>query len=281
GGSGSYTHSVYLFKGFRYNGAVGLLSFTGGGTALTVAEINDPSANVSVASVNEIQFDVDSGFALTDLTGGVVKVAMESTFKKWNISGQDTLIAQAVDEVTLAQGSGIVLTTTAPPTSTATYAVKVAASKFTINTGSGDVSQPALTLVAGGTYKFDTSDGTNATHTFKFSTTSDGSHNSGTESTTNVTTSGTPGSANAYTQISIKNDTPALYYYCSVHASMGGSAATPQKTLTISSTSSVNLSAVAQDILPDADVTRDLGSSAKKWDELYLSGNNLVLGNAT
>jgi hypothetical protein len=281
GGSGSYTHSVYLFKGFRYDGAVGLQSFTGGGTALTVAEINDPSANVSVASVNEIQFDVDSGFALTDLTGGVVKVAMESTFKKWNISGQDTLIAQAVDEVTLAQGSGIVLTTTAPPTSTATYTVKVAASKFTIDTGSGDVSQPALTLVAGGTYKFDTSDSTNATHTFKFSTTSDGENNSGTEYTTNVTTSGTPGSANAYTQISIKNDTPALYYYCSVHASMGGSAATPQKTLTISSTSSVNLSAVAQDILPDTDVTRDLGSSAKKWDQLFLSGNNLVLGNAT
>jgi hypothetical protein len=324
GGSGSYTHSVYLFKGFRYDGAVGLQNYSSGtgtaltiidesttlstaaskltfagtgitateptanevlvtvpGGALTVAEINDPSANVSVTSVNEIQFDVDSGFALTDLTGGVVKVAMESTFKKWNISGQDTLIAQAVDEVTLAQGSGIVLTTTAPPTSTATYTVKVAASKFTIDTGSGDVSQPALTLVAGGTYKFDTSDSTNATHTFKFSTTSDGENNSGTEYTTNVTTSGTPGSANAYTQISIKNNTPALYYYCSVHASMGGSAATPQKTLTISSTSSVNLSAVAQDILPDTDVTRDLGSSAKKWDELYLSGNNLVLGNAT
>ncbi len=324
GGSGSYTHSVYLFKGFRYDGAVGLQNYSSGtgtaltiidesttlstaaskltfagtgitateptanevlvtvpGGALTVAEINDPSANVSVTSVNEIQFDVDSGFALTDLTGGVVKVAMESTFKKWNISGQDTLIAQAVDEVTLAQGSGIVLTTTAPPTSTATYTVKVAASKFTIDTGSGDVSQPALTLVAGGTYKFDTSDSTNATHTFKFSTTSDGENNSGTEYTTNVTTSGTPGSANAYTQISIKNNTPALYYYCSVHASMGGSAATPQKTLTISSTSSVNLSAVAQDILPDTDVTRDLGSSTKKWDELYLSGNNLVLGNAT
>ena len=281
GGSGSYTHSVYLFKGFKYDGAVGLQSFTGGGTALTVAEINDPSANVSVASVSEIQFDVDSGFALTDLTGGVVKVAMESTFKKWNISGQDTLIAQAVDEVTLAQGSGIVLTTTAPPTSTATYAVTVASSVFNIDTGSGAQAQPALTLVAGGTYKFDTSDSTNATHTFKFSITSDGSHNSGTEYTTNVTTSGSPGSANAYTQISIKNDTPALYYYCSVHASMGGSAATPQKTLTISSTSSVNLSAVAQDILPDTDVTRDLGSSAKKWDELFLSGNNLVLGNAT
>ena len=28
GGSGSYTHSVYLFKGFRYDGAVGLQSFT-------------------------------------------------------------------------------------------------------------------------------------------------------------------------------------------------------------------------------------------------------------
>ena len=51
---------------------------------LTVKEINDPSANVNVASVSQIQFDVASGFALTDLTGGVIKVAMESTFKKWN-----------------------------------------------------------------------------------------------------------------------------------------------------------------------------------------------------
>ena len=43
---------------------------------------------------------------------------------------------------------------------------------------------------------------------------------------------------------------------------------------------SVDLSAVAQDIIPDADDTRDLGSSSKKWAELHLSGSTIFLGDA-
>lgn len=43
---------------------------------------------------------------------------------------------------------------------------------------------------------------------------------------------------------------------------------------------SVDLSAVAQDIVPDANDTRDLGSSSKKWAELHLSGSTIFLGNA-
>ena len=35
-------------------------------------------------------------------------------------------------------------------------------------------------------------------------------------------TSGTPGSAGAYTQITIASGAPTLYYYCSVHSGMGG-----------------------------------------------------------
>ena len=42
----------------------------------------------------------------------------------------------------------------------------------------------------------------------------------------------------------------------------------------------VDLSTVAQDIVPDADGTRDLGSSTKKFAELYLSGNTIFLGDA-
>ena len=44
---------------------------------------------------------------------------------------------------------------------------------------------------------------------------------------------------------------------------------------------SVDLSAVAQDIIPDADGTRDLGSSSKKWRDLHLSGSSIVLGTTT
>jgi len=44
---------------------------------------------------------------------------------------------------------------------------------------------------------------------------------------------------------------------------------------------SVDLSAVDQDIIPDADITRDLGTSSKRFKDLYLSGNTIDLGGAT
>ena len=68
-------------------------------------------------------------------------------------------------------------------------------------------------------------------HNFKFSTTRDGSQAGGSEFTTNVTSSGTPGTANAYHQIEITPETlgiagatSKLYYYCSSsgHTGMGG-----------------------------------------------------------
>ena len=41
---------------------------------------------------------------------------------------------------------------------------------------------------------------------------------------------------------------------------------------------SPNLSSIAEDVLPDADSSRSLGSPTKKWKDLYLSGNTLSLG---
>jgi len=43
----------------------------------------------------------------------------------------------------------------------------------------------------------------------------------------------------------------------------------------------VDLSAVAQNIVPDADGTRDLGTSSKKWRDLYVSGSAIVMGTTT
>lgn len=48
----------------------------------------------------------------------------------------------------------------------------------------------------------------------------------------------------------------------------------------VSSSGGVDLSAVDQDIVPDANNTRDLGSSSRKWAELHLSGNTIFLGDA-
>jgi len=47
-----------------------------------------------------------------------------------------------------------------------------------------------------------------------------------------------------------------------------------------SGSGSVDLSAVDQDIVPDTNNSRDLGSSSKKFAELYLSGSTIFIGDA-
>ena len=100
---------------------------------------------------------------------------------------------------------------------TFTYTVTVAASKFVIDGN----SQQYITLFPGCTYEFNQDDGTNSGHPLRFATQADAANSS--EYTTGVTTSGTPGSATAWTKIEVTSDTPVyLYYYCSVHSGYGG-----------------------------------------------------------
>ena len=80
------------------------------------------------------------------------------------------------------------------------------------------VQQDTLELYEGNTYVFNYP----SAHPFKFSTTSNGTHASGSEYTTGVT-------HNSSTQVTIVVATgaPTLYYYCSSHSNMGGTANTP------------------------------------------------------
>jgi len=108
-----------------------------------------------------------------------------------------------------------------------TYNVTVAASgggnKYFISDHSG--AAPTITLRKGGVYRFDQSDASNVNHPFRFSTTSNGTHGGGSAYSSGVTTVGTAGNAGAYTEITVTDSTPStLYYYCSNHSGMGGTA---------------------------------------------------------
>ena len=85
-------------------------------------------------------------------------------------------------------------------------------------------SQQALKLTPSVVYRFDQSDASNATHPLQFSTTSDGTHASGTAITAGVTVVGTAGSAGAYVEYVVEQDSVATYYYCGNHSGMGGTA---------------------------------------------------------
>ena len=87
---------------------------------------------------------------------------------------------------------------------------------------------PFLTLLPGLTYRFDQSDSSNSGHPLRLYLESDKT----TEWTTSVTTNGTPGSADAWTQIEVLDTTPTvLHYQCSSHAFMGNSLATNSNVL--------------------------------------------------
>jgi len=100
------------------------------------------------------------------------------------------------------------------------------------DTGSGTKTS-SFDIDFGTTIKFDLSDSSLSGHNFKFSTTKDGSHNSGSEFTTNVTSSGSPGNSGAFVQLEVTPETmgtstatgstiETLFYYCSNHSGMGG-----------------------------------------------------------
>ena len=134
--------------------------------------------------------------------------------------------------------TGISATTAISQTgaSTVTYAVTVVSgnpsnhpyynqgstNKYAIggSTASADVN---LTLYEGNTYRFDQSDSSNAGHPLRIYETADKTQG---EYTTGVTTNGTAGQAGAYTEITVADNAPRLFYQCSNHAYMGATITT-------------------------------------------------------
>ena len=83
------------------------------------------------------------------------------------------------------------------------------------------VVSPDISFVSGKVYNFYQSYYSNTGHLLLFSTTPNGTHDSGVQYTDNVTIYGTPGTFGSYTSITVTDETPNLYYYCAYHNGMG------------------------------------------------------------
>jgi len=192
-----------------------------------VTVIVPASATVAISGFISLSGSVGSETVVTE---GSVTVPVTGSSSAVSAGTVTVFIANVIAVVTGSAGTtsvGSVTTTT----NVTNYAVTVATGTNAYGTGNkfyidGAVS-PTLTLNEGETYWFDQSDSTNSTHPLRFSTTANGTHGGGTEYTTGVTTTGTPGSAGAYTKITVASGAPTLYYYCTNHSGMGGQANTP------------------------------------------------------
>ena len=200
------------------------------GVTATAAELNILDGVTSTAAELNILDGVTSTAAELNILDGVTATATELNL----LDGVTATTAELnyVDGVT--SNVQTQLDTKGPHM---TIAVTVS------NPGSGNkyyldgaLQQTAL-LQKSVTVRFDQSDSSNASHPLRLSTTSNGTHASGSAFTTGVTEVGTPGSAGAYTQVTLEQDAPdVLYYYCGNHSGMGGTVYSGKDFSTLTST---------------------------------------------
>jgi hypothetical protein len=107
------SNSLYVSGSLIVNGVeiTGSSSGNNGGFTLTISEISGVTKTNEVTNVSAIRFDKNTGFNVANLGSGEVEVSLGSTFKTWNISGQNSLVAVGEDTIELIAGNGIGLTT--------------------------------------------------------------------------------------------------------------------------------------------------------------------------
>ena len=98
-------------------GSTGLTGATGAGSSITVSEITGASGSGpylnEVIGVTALRFDKDTGFNVSDLGSGEVKVSLGSAFKTIKVDGQNDLVATGEDTLEIVAGTGVTITTDA------------------------------------------------------------------------------------------------------------------------------------------------------------------------
>jgi hypothetical protein len=213
---------------------------TGNGARVRIATATSTTTSSITESVMRVRTSPQTATVVATTTAnGVFMISASSTVSVASTSaaicnrvrfgsGVPTAVA-SITVLGFATRGGIA-STGSTHTNEVTVASVSGSNKYFIN----GVQQETIQLVEGNTYVFNYPSG----HPLRFSDTADGTHASGTEYTTGVThnsstqstivvTGGTP-------NLVVADGTPNLYYYCSLHSGMGGSAPTPNNTNTSS-----------------------------------------------
>ena len=189
-------------------------------TQLTAEDLDisaDSGSNIAIDLDSEV-LDLEGGTGIDTTTGtNKVTFAIDSTVA--TLSGSHTLTNKCI-----SLGTNTITTTLAQLNTAVSDATLVdlddtqVLTNKTINAENNSIIVEYVVTESGGNflidgeanatikfnpgiiYRFDVSDSGIASHPFKLSTTSDGSHNSGSEYTTGKTTNGTQGSSGAYIQ---------------------------------------------------------------------------------
>lgn len=101
----NYADGLIYFK----NSSNLVKSFVSGG--LSVGVVSGATIGTTVSNVKSLLFDTDTGFNITEVSTGVVKVSLNSTFKTWKVTGQSDLVASGEDTIQFVAGTGVTITT--------------------------------------------------------------------------------------------------------------------------------------------------------------------------
>jgi len=243
-----YKASGWAAAGSTVNGTAARFRFvaTAGQTVFTGNDVNSQNLNFDsgfadiylngVKLISGVGNDyTENGTSITLSSGAALNdqlvVVAYGTFQLANISINDlTDTPSAIGsagQALVVNSNGNALTYS-NASSAEVYGFEKYYSGSTINitvTASGGVflidgvAQQTLNLYEGNTYVFSYPSG----HPFALSTTANGSHGGGSEYTTGVTRDT---SANTLTYV-VPSSAPQLYYYCTSHSNMGGTANTP------------------------------------------------------
>ena len=259
------TSSGWQNAGSVTNGTSARFKFTISGTPTTITGADDAGNTLAydanfmdvylngVKQVNGVDVTITSGtsivFASALTNGDVVDCVAFGTFQLANINAGTAITAgvlpvarggtnKTTSDLSGQAGKALVVNTAqngfdlANTSSAEVYGFNLGFTASTVNYtvtvasyGGGNkfhilgIPQNTLELMEGNTYVFSYP----SAHPFALSTTSDGTHNSGSEYTTGVTRDS---SANTLTYV-VPTGAPQLYYYCTNHSGMGGTANTP------------------------------------------------------